>query len=362
MTTGWLLLALGCGLFAFGLVLPLIPMGPRHRRGRPAHRTRPSSVDVIVPAYLEASVVVSKIRSSKAALRRCGVAGTVIVVASDPDTAAAAVEADVVISVGREGKPRAIDRGVAASIADVCVVTDANCSIEPDDWPSRLLDAMQTNDLLSAEKREQGGSEQVFWLLERLYKRPDRNTETLAVAGEFMAFRRVDYASIPPGTWCDDLWQALDFAQRGLRVALAGGIFTQEPAAPPRDQWARRTRIAQGLFREALPRVPQLVRTSLGRRFLAHKLYRMTLGCLGFWLAVVGVLLILPWWGAVVLAVVLTRLGMSYAGLAGPVKGTGPLASVVGLQSVPPVAALQMIRRSRGASGVSSVGWPKIAR
>ena len=361
-TLGLFLFATGTLLFGLGIVLPLLPMGSWGESFPRRDRSRPATVDVIVPAYLEASVVVSKIRATKAALARCGIAGKIIVVASDSETAAAAAEADIVIATGRDGKPQAITYGVTASTADVCVSTDANCHIGPEDWPSQLLDSMDANDLVSVEKRERGGSEQAFWLLERLYKRPGRTSETLAVAGEFMAFRRTDYTPIPAGTLCDDLWQALDFQSRGLKVSLAGGIFTSEPDALAPAQWGRSIRIAQGLFLEALPLAKQLLKTPVGRTFLAHKVYRVTVGCLGFWLAVTGVLLVLPWWCAVLVAVALMILGSIYAGRTDVTMGLAPAASVVGLQAVPPVAGWKALRRALRRSRPREAGWPKIAR
>lgn len=353
------LLSSGISLFAMGIVMPVY-VRPRPP-SRPS-RARPpvGSISVIVPAYLEASVVKQKISETQRDLHESGVPGEVIVVASDAATASAASDANIVLFGERQGKPAAINQGVAAASSDVCVLTDANCSIGPSDWPKKLLDGLASWDLVSAPKQESGGSEKLFWWLESLYKRRASTAGTLAVAGEFMAFRKSNFRAVPTASLCDDLWQALDFHRRGLTVSVLPDLYTTEPPATPRDQWGRRTRIAQGLFLEAFPALKDLMSTSDGRAYVAHKVYRSTIGCIGFWLALLGLVLALSTWAAVVFVGILCALLGAYTGRIPAPRSVRAVAGIVGLQAVPVVAAARIAMRPRRRE--PSAGWEKIPR
>jgi cellulose synthase/poly-beta-1,6-N-acetylglucosamine synthase-like glycosyltransferase len=357
-------------LFLAGPVLP-VALGLVERvlgRGRtsyPAPDPLPADpfVEVVIPAYLEQGSVGATVERLSTDLEKSSVRHLVHVVASDADTAAAAAAAGKVTLTGRGGKPAAVNAAVAQSRADVLVLTDANCRIDPSDWPVRMLRELQDTSLLSANKTESGSADVLFWRLESLLKRDATNrVGTLGVVGEFLAMRRQDYRPVPPSTTSDDLWLAIDFDARGLRVGVSPTIVTSEDPAPRPEQWERRVRIAYGQLSMALPRLPALSRTPAGRNYLAHKMYRLTIGAAAFWVGL-GVLVsarpraLLPLVGLPVGAAV-----AQYRGLLPVRTPLDPVAAIVALQSIPVAAVSRIVRRSLRRHQPPSVGWHKVSR
>lgn len=356
----------GALLFSASVVLPIWLGAVLKRMGR--QRSRPTelratpSVTVIIPAYLESGVIGRKVEESTRALSRAGVLGEVIVVASDMETALAAGAADLVIHGARGGKAAACNEGVAASHGEVIVLTDANCRIGPDDWVSRTLELLGQWSLVSANKTEVNSSESAFWWLERKVKRGTAGAfGTLAVAGEFMASRRADYRPLEESLILDDFAMAADISERGLGVTVADDIWTEESAATPHDQWERRVRIAEGLLSEAVPRAPSLVRSPAGLMFVAHKLYRVTLGCIGFWIMVGGATFAAPVVSFLVPIAALYAV-LAYAGHVRVPHSMRGLSTVVGLQFVPVAATWRLVKRRLAASDDNRGLWAKVAR
>ena len=321
------------------------------------------SVDVGVPAYLEAGTIANKIRDLSADLAAHDGRTRVIVVASDTETAVAAASADRVLEIGRSGKAAACNAGAEASDADIVVFTDANCKILPNSWPREMVSLLGEWNLVSGQKGETGGMEHAFWAVEGMLKGVGRGAiGTLAVAGEFIATRRSDYRPIPPSVVLDDLAMAMDYASRGLSVMASPTIRTDEEAASGADQWVRRVRIAEGLHAEALPRIRELALRPEGRVFIAHKLYRVTLGCAGYWVFVLGLLRNRPSWSAVVVA----HLGYGVLGYAGRLpmpKALQVFAAIPGLQAIPLASALRLFSKAlRGNAGSGGALWKKVPR
>ena len=358
-------IGVGAALFLLGLVLPLVPLSFERDASAGTSDLSPlpdhPSIDVIIPAYLEGSIVAQKVEQCRRALDACEVTGRVIVVASGDETVAAARLADEVIVVPPAGKPLAINRGVAASDADICVVSDANCLVEPVTWPKLIGRSLGTAGLVSGQKTEAGGAEHAFWRLERLYKRRSQSRGSLSVAGEFMAFRRGSFREIPLNSWCDDLWLSIDFHLRGLPVVVDTEVLTTEAAPERRDQWFRRTRMSEGLMRELFPRVGVLARSGAGRELMAHKLYRQTFGCFGFWTAAVGLASLMPLALQSGAFVCLVGSIAAYRGAVREPAIVRPFVTLLGLQMVPVVAATSIV--AKWASGtVHTPGWRKVPR
>lgn len=358
--------AAGAFLFGLGVVMPLVL--PKRSNGqlgiRKVENEQLGTIDVVIAAYLEASVIEGTVRSLKSQLATSRIPGKVIVVASDDDTYSAAACADQRIRAPRNGKPSAINAGVVAAQADVVVLTDANCLISPDDWPLLVMKGLESTRLLTGNKREKGARERLFWLYEQVLKSRVKGSDsfppTLAVIGEFLAFRRSDYRPIAASTLADDLALALDFHKRDLRVATVPSIYTLEDPAPPAEQWERRVRIACGLLSEALPSIPDLARSSVGRSYLVHKVYRVTIGVTAFWIAVVASAFLLPPYGAVTAIGTVAWAVLRYRGV---IKVRSPIDSaldVIAMQAVPLAGFARLIRRkfTKGARA----GWTKVPR
>lgn len=365
MRAAWWLVAGGAIAFVAGILLPLIKGRPRVSVARDR-----SGIDgriaVVIAAYLESSVIGSTVRRLRMQLDSSGeFDAEIIVVASDEDTARAARDAGAnVLSTRRSGKAAAINAGVAhASTAEIVVLSDANCEIVPDLWPQILRTSLSRADLISATKREQGGNEASFWKLEKLLKARPRDatpTETLAVVGEFLAFRAADFEPLATRVLVDDLVMAMSFARRGLTVQVSPEIETTEPATTGRDQWGRRVRIARGQLVDALPEIRELLSTHAGFNYVLHKLYRLTVGVAGFWVCWLGFALIaLPWSPLLAVLLIAASVGVYSTPNRLP-AGMKTVAAAISLQLVPPLAAMQVgFARLKGNH---SDGWKKVAR
>lgn len=355
-------------LHAVGLVAPALLAGAPHRpAARPAARTGgggAGSIDVVVAAYLEASVIGPTVRRLQRSLALHG-PGRVIVVASDPATFEAAVDADVRVLGPRAGKAAAVNAGVALSDADLVVLTDANCTIAPEDWPQLARAALAGGvTLLSANKTEQGG-DGLYWRYEALVKaRASRRGGCLAVVGEFIAMRREDFVDLPVTAVNDDLWMAIETSRRGGRVEVHPAISTSEPPAPAEEQWWRRIRIMDGQLRLIWRSRGELLRCDAGRHLLAHKAYRSTVGAAAFWLAVTGGLALLrPLWALLAAATAVLAL-RDYRTGARRVPGAVRCGAVyLGLQAVPlEVAVRAATARLAGRSARQTHLWRKVGR
>ena len=253
-----------------------------------------------------------------------------------------------------------MNRAAIASTSDIIVFTDANCEITPIGWPAYAAEGLESAGMVSSAKAEAGGGDGLYWLLERVTRgKVDGRQPTLAVVGEFMAVRRELYSPLDPNTLLDDFLLAWTVVEAGSTVVVDSRITTVEPATPAREQWGRRVRISEGVLKTLGTRMPRLLHNQLGRRALMHKLYRMTLGAFGFWLAAAMVVFATPTWIGIGVAALLLVSVISYVGWA-PIPGAaGSVAAVVGMQAVPVAAWGKLVigRRSRGFAG-----WDKVAR
>lgn len=355
--------------FGLGVLLPLLVGSGRRATASQAVEldawARSPSIDVIVPAYLEASVIGTKVTECRAALQEYAGIGRIVVIASDPETASAArlAGADDVKEIGRTGKPAAVNAGISASAADIVVLSDANCSISPLRWPSIVAAELETAGVISANKTEQGGAEGAFWAYERVVKtrQGEGNGSSLSVVGEFVALRRELFRPLPAEEIIDDLWIAVDFRKRGYAVRISPSLTTVEVPPGQRDQWERRVRIAQGMLSQHVTRLRTYLSFEGGRNFALHKFYRLTAGCAAFWAALIlASLAWLPVLG-VAIAIVMGYSVLRYSGILVPSRPAGPITVVLGMQAVP-VAALLRLACAKSRRNSRTVGWKKIAR
>lgn len=356
----------GLGAFLLSPLLPFFALLLPFRQSKPLdvpdELPDHPSIDIIVPAYLEAGAIASKISSLRQALAHHSGKSRIIVVSSDSETTVHAQHADLVITSGRIGKAAACNQGFQASQADILVFTDANCQISPYDWIPLLISDLTQNHLLSAPKSEVGGSEGLFWRFEDRLKSSALGRDSLAVAGEFMATRRADFTPLSPGTILDDFEMAAAYSHRGLRVGLSQTIRSSERSADPADQWQRRIRIAEGLYKDAIPKLPSLSRSHAGQCFILHKIYRVTLGCLGFWVATIALSLFFPKFTMAAIPTLAYSV-ITYKGKMPSLPLISPLLTVLALQAIPPLALYRHIvaRVSNGNTEQRNL-WPKVQR
>lgn len=242
------------------------------------------SISVIVPAYLEASVIRRKVED----LTANGYPGTVeiVVAADDPDTAAAAraTSATVVESKHRQGKAAALNRAVASTSHDIVFLNDANTSLS-----DGALQAMTrwfgdpSVAAVAGEKQVRGDEgESAYWRFESWLKRREVETSgtTIGLVGELAAIRKSAFRSLPEDVTNDDLWIALDVSSRNLRIAYEPSAVALEDAGDLDDEWERRTRVVAGgldvLWRRRGELAPGA--TPVAAQVWGHRLVRTTAG------------------------------------------------------------------------------------
>jgi hypothetical protein len=254
-----------------------------------------------------------------------------------------------------------VNLGVHVSSADVVVLTDANCEIVPDVWPQLMLAHLEQADLVSAVKTESGKREEAYWAYEKAVKRFGRTRrETLSVIGEFLAFRREQFTDLPRNVLADDLQMAEDFTVRGLSVQVVPGIETVEPPTAGAAQLERRIRISAGHWAQAIPRSRALAAFPAGRQFLAHKGYRMSIGALGFWLAVLGLAAAVPPWSTLVMTAAVAGAFAAYRYLPNAPAPLRLFSTVIVLQAVTVLGAGRALKRALDSQ--PQLGWKKVAR
>lgn len=256
----------------------------RKPAARPAIPDLPG-MTVLVPAYREQAVIAQKIDQLLSIEYRGP--REIIVVADDPETAAAArrPEVKIISRAQRNGKPSAVNDGFHAATQPIVVLTDANAWIEPSSWAALAAHfADPTVGAVAGEKRvaDEVGGQGFYWKFESWLKRRESLTgTTTAVVGELLAVRREAFQPLPTDTSVDDTWLAVDLARRGWRIVYEPDAFSVE-AAPESfaQEWERRTRVVAGnldmLWRQRGALLPG--RTDATAQLWGHRLVRSSFG------------------------------------------------------------------------------------
>ncbi len=227
------------GLAAYHYVVyPLAVIAlARLTRGRsgapsPAHAALPR-VALVIAAYNEERVIRAKLDNCRA-LSYPRELLTVIVAADGSSDRTA----DIVRELGdprvivlhepeRRGKGAALNRAVAASDADVVVLSDAN-NFYSVDAIERLVARLEdpgvggvtgAKKIFEARERAAAAGDGLYWRYESLIKTAEsRLGGTVAADGEIFALRRAQYAPIPRHVVNDDMHLTLRLVERGLRL------------------------------------------------------------------------------------------------------------------------------------------------
>jgi hypothetical protein len=281
-----LTIGLLAGIATFGHVVYPVWLAVKTRGKRDPEPPSPAAwpgLTVIVPAYRERSVIAAKVADTLAN----GYPGPlqVLVVADDPDTAAAAGEtaAEVVASGERTGKADAVNRGLAHARHDLVVLTDANASLAPGTLAS-LASWFEdpTIGAVAGEKRVLEAGEGLYWKFESWLKRREtRLGTTIGLVGELAALRRAACTSVPADVIVDDLWLALGVADTGKRIVYDPRAVAAENGSPSLDQeWERRTRNVAGALDTIWRRRELLApgRSPLTAQLWGHRLVRLSFG------------------------------------------------------------------------------------
>jgi cellulose synthase/poly-beta-1,6-N-acetylglucosamine synthase-like glycosyltransferase len=208
----------------------------------------------------------------------------VIVIADgDPDTASAARSAGAIVvdPPERLGKAQAINQGVAATTAEILILTDANNALV-----SGSIEAAvrwfgdPAVGAVAGEKVED--AESLYWRFESFLKRREATLgTTIGLVGEFAAVRAAAWRPIPADISSDDLWTALDLCERGHLIAYEPAARAMEAATglTMRQAWERRTRIVAGGL-HVLVRKRSLLHPAAGlvaAELWGHRMWRYTM-------------------------------------------------------------------------------------
>lgn len=249
----------------------------------PPRPQRWPGISVVVPAYFERSIIASKIDD----LEQADYSGErqVIVVADDPETAAAARRpgVEVIESQERGGKAAALNRGFAAARHPIVVITDANTTFTAGTLPAiASWFADPSVGAVAGEKQVLRGHEDAYWRFESwLKRRESMRGSTVGLVGELAAVRRDVYRPLPADIAVDDLWLALDVIDEGLRIVYEpAAVALEEPSETWREDWERRTRVVSGSF-DVFWRRARLLdpsRSPVAAQLWGHRLVRQSAG------------------------------------------------------------------------------------
>jgi cellulose synthase/poly-beta-1,6-N-acetylglucosamine synthase-like glycosyltransferase len=350
-----------------------------HVAARRAARPRPrlvgsgetvATVTVVIPARDEALHIADKVKN---ALHNGYPEGALEVLVVDDGSTdgtgdiAAAVGARVLRVTDGRGKCNAINHGVAASDADVVVITDAN-GILGDGAITAIVNELSDPRVavVSGIKRPAGDGahgvgERIYWLLEGSVRHDLGRLGCVDSAdGSIFGFRRAWFEPIPGDIINDDFYLAAKALADGHRVTHADGAHAEEHvSATPREELRRRVRISAGVWQTA-SRFVHLAHPRRGMvayAFVGHRLLRsIVLPCLLPVLLVSSIARRRTLVGGVLLAGQTVVYG---AGLAGAVTG----ASVLGAPFQYSMLNLASIRGGfRFLSGRQAVAWERLTR
>jgi len=288
LAAGLLLSAVWLAVWSYVLYPPWIRIlsARRVRLPAPVPATPPVSVDVLVAASDEESVISERVRDLLAqrwpgplsvSLGCDGCADQTAQRARD------AARGDPRLRItefpSRRGKASVLNDLAASSSADVLVFTDANTRFDPgaiDRLGSEFADPSvgAACGRLILEGRE-ASPEAVFWERETSLKESEgRLGVCLGANGAIYAARRASVERLPADTTMDDFLIAARIAGRGEAVVFVGDAVARERLPEgPREEVARRFRIGIGagqvLRRERWlwnPRRPLLAFVFLSRK------------------------------------------------------------------------------------------------
>lgn len=187
------------------------------------------------------------------------------------------------------GKAVAINAGVAASVGEVVVLTDARQPLEPGalPWLVAPLVGATTVGAVSGELALDGGAAArshdeglgAYRHMDDALRRAEAASgSAVGVTGALWALRRALFVPLPRGLLLDDLYLSLWVARRGRRVVVAPRARVRDVASPsPAHELRRRIRTLAGNF-QLLRVAPWLLSprdNPLFLRLLGHKLLRL---------------------------------------------------------------------------------------
>lgn len=193
----------------------------------------------------------------------------------------------------RQGKPTAMNRGMAVAQGEILLFTDANVMIEPKAI-RRMVAHLQEQDVgavsgnieILSHVNEEPLGEGLYMRYERkLYELDSRVGTMVGLDGALFAARRRDLSPLPADSIVDDFAIAMQIISKGKRVAYDPRARGTEVVIPDvRSEYARKARMIAGGY-QTLGRYRHLLNPLrfpvVAWQLLSHKLLRWTVP---FWM------------------------------------------------------------------------------
>lgn len=270
----------------------LVALTARRRwaRSQPApqaHDHPLPTMTVVVPAFDEEAVIGAKIVDTFAQDYPHDRLEVVVVADGSSDgTAAIARQQGVRVlwRPQRQGKSRAVNRGVAAARGELVCLSDANCALAPGslrrlaagfaDPRVAVVSGAKTVTGTGAKGRGEG----LYWRFESWIKQAESALGcTMGAPGEICGLRRSLFRPLPPDVIADDYHLVCDALARGYAVRYAPEAVAREDVSDRvADEFERRTRIGAGSWQTTLAhlRLADPRRGWTAVAFVSHRLLR----------------------------------------------------------------------------------------
>jgi biofilm PGA synthesis N-glycosyltransferase PgaC len=259
---------------------------------RPPHFSeRLPSITLIVAAYNEEEVIVSKIKNSLALDYPEALLEILVVADGSTDNTVQAVSAyarqgvRLEFSPERRGKIHAVNRVVPLSHGEVLVFSDANSMFEPSSLRKLVRHfGDPAVALVAGEKRivndlgTVSAGEGLYWRYESWLKCLDaRVSSVLGAAGEIFAIRKAHYEPPAADSIIEDFVLSMSLVKQGWRVAYEPEAISLESASPnAKEEFKRKVRIVAGGW-QAVFRLWPLLTPRYGMvafQFVSHRVLR----------------------------------------------------------------------------------------
>ncbi len=255
--------------FVYPMVCILAALVPTRRR---ATISDWPCVSLIIPAFNEESVLLTKLRNALAIDYPSD--RVEVLVASDGSTDGTNDIARTFTAQGvrlldfgqRRGKASVVNDAVGASVGEIICLCDANVMFRPDALKllvGQLADARigaSTGDVrLASGDSSFGAGERLYYRIERSMQVGESELGSLmGVDGGMYVVRKSLYKLLPPDTILDDFVIAMQVLRQGYRVVYEPKAIATENGTPlARQEFRRRVRItagaAQSFLRGAWP-------------------------------------------------------------------------------------------------------------
>jgi cellulose synthase/poly-beta-1,6-N-acetylglucosamine synthase-like glycosyltransferase len=356
---------------------PVLAAWMAHRYSRPVRRG-PALLPVclLITAHDEEGVIASKLENALALEYPRDLLQILVVSDGSTDRTAeivrgfASAGVELIDLPRRRGKPSAIKAGMAATEAEIVVLSDADTLLDREAL-RHLVAAFADPDVggVSGDVRVTGGraalgiSEDLYYRYERWVQRSESEVWSMVGAdGGLYAVRRALFPALPSDTILDDLAIPMAVVRQGRRIVLepAARAIEQGPRTA-RDEFARKVRIAAGavqyLVRGGWRPAPS---RQVFLAVLSHKALRWMAPLLGV-LAVAAALGLAPGSPFYATAVIVAA-GMLLTGLVGCVAPLRRCAPVAVLHFLCLTHAAAVVGLVRGCAGRQAVTWRRFVR